>query len=370
MRPFILFLLTLCVLVTLVAVASVKSAAVATAKTSGKNSKKVQLINFFAGGAAGMVSSTITTPLEVVKTQLQSSTVTVRSPLKVGQMVLAKEGVAGLFKGIKPMLFGIIPTRAIYFWSYSTSKSKIKEWQGGKENALTHLCSAMTAGITSNTIMNPVWMLKTRFQIMADTSKGQQEFKNYMDLIKAVYKEEGLGGFWKGLSASYVGCFEGAIQWIVYEKIKAVSKESRTAALQASTATSTKRGSKTVVVEEEDKPLAPGTIFLQAAFAKAIAIVATYPHEVVRTRLREQATSGTFKYTGFMQTLKMIAKEEGRKGLYGGMDIHLFRSVPNAAIMFLSYELMSGYLETAVDRFQAYKDNLQTKEGDSKGKGK
>ena len=364
MRPFVLFLLLACTLASFVVCSSVKNAAVSSsAKNSGRDGKKMQLINFFAGGAAGMVSSTITTPLEVVKTQLQSSTVSVRSPLKVAQMVLAREGVSGLFKGIKPMLVGIIPTRAIYFWSYSTSKSKIKEWQGGKENALTHLCSAMTAGITSNTIMNPVWMLKTRFQIMADTSKGQQDFKNYMDLIKAVYKEEGLGGFWKGLSASYVGCFEGAIQWIVYEKIKAVSKDQRTATLQAS---STDKQGKNVKVDVEDKPLAPGTIFLQAAFAKAIAIVATYPHEVVRTRLREQATSGTFKYTGFMQTLNMIAKEEGRKGLYGGMDIHLFRSVPNAAIMFLSYELMAGYLETAVDKFQAYKEGLQEK---SAGKG-
>ena len=28
-------------------------------------------------------------------------------------------------------------------------------------------------------IMNPLWMVKTRFQIMADTSLGQRAFKNY-----------------------------------------------------------------------------------------------------------------------------------------------------------------------------------------------
>ena len=86
-------------------------------------------------------------------------------------------------------------------------------------------------------------------------------------------------------------------------------------------------------------------LMLAGAIAKAGAILATYPHEVVRTRMREQATNGVFKYNGFMQTLNMIAKEEGAKGLYGGMWIHLGRSVPNAAIMFTSFELISHYLD-------------------------
>ena len=33
------------------------------------------------------------------------------------------------------------------------------------------------------------------------------------------------------------------------------------------------------------------------------------------------------------------------RGLYRGMDIHLLRSVPNAAIMFLSFELVNSWLE-------------------------
>jgi len=39
-----------------------------------------------------------------------------------------------------------------------------------------------------------------------------------------------------------------------------------------------------------------------------------------------------------MQALKLIAAEEGTKGLYGGMGAHLIRVVPNAAIMFFAYE--------------------------------
>ena len=48
----------------------------------------------------------------------------------------------------------------------------------------------------------------------------QIQFTSYRQVIKAIFKEEGLGGFWKGVSASYVGCFEGAIQWMAYEQFK------------------------------------------------------------------------------------------------------------------------------------------------------
>ena len=55
---------------------------------------------------------------------------------------------------------------------------------------------------------------------------------------------------------------------------------------------------------------------------------------------------------GFMQTLRVIAKEEGTRGLYGGMSIHLLRSVPNAAIMFVSFEVVSRWLQRQQDEEQ------------------
>lgn len=61
----------------------------------------------------------------------------------------------------------------------------------------------------------------------------------------------------------------------------------------------------------------------------------TYPHEVIRTRLREV---DNVKYKGLFSGLAQIAKDEGMRGLYGGIGPHLWRVVPNAAIMFMTYE--------------------------------
>eukprot|EP01036_Dinobryon_divergens_P031102 gene31102-40447_t len=256
--------------------------------------RRKQFANFLSGGLAGTISSTLTAPLEVVKTQLQSSTI----------------------------------------------KNRI-------DSPVNHLLSAFAAGITSNTIMNPLWMVKTRFQIMADTSLGQRAFSNYGEVVRAVFREEGPMGFFKGLSASYIGCFEGGIQWVLYEKMKLFLQNSKVgpATIPLHAATGPTSTTTTSHATARATTLSAVEYFFIAAGSKFLAILATYPHEVVRTRLREQAANGAFKYSGFFRTLTTIAREEGRRGLYRGMDIHLLRSVPNAAIMFLSFELVNSWLE-------------------------
>jgi hypothetical protein len=78
--------------------------------------------------------------------------------------------------------------------------------------------------------------------------------------------------------------------------------------------------------------------------AKAVASLITYPHEVIRTRLRQPTINGIQKYTGLMQTLKLVVAEEGVKALYGGLTPHMLRVVPNAACMFLIYEVVASKL--------------------------
>lgn len=310
--------------------------------------KQMQAINFLSGGLAGTISATTTLPLEVVKTQLQSSRLgrSTRSPIAMARLIFEQQGVGGFFKGLQPMLIGIIPTRAIYFWAYGETKSVLHPRLG--DSPLNHLLSAFSAGITSNTVMNPWWMVKTRFQILADKSVGQVQFGNYGELIRYIYKEEGLGGFYKGVVASYVGCIEGAIQWMAYEQLKSRLQKKADKRSENHHHSNLKRPQPSTTLPAKKGEIPASEYFLAAGMSKALAILASYPHEVVRTRMREQATNGVFRYKGFVNTLRTIAKEEGVKGLYAGMGIHLARSVPNAALMFLTFELISKALAKSV----------------------
>ena len=307
--------------------------------TSGTmTASRMKLFNLFSGGVAGTIASCITNPLEVIKTQLQSSSAAVGElsqaaghPVEIAKTILERDGILGFWKGMRPTLVGIIPSRSVYFYSYEQTKRFLGSHgvhEGGVPNALA---SGLMAGIAGNTLTNPIWVVKTRLQLLADSTAGQRVYTGYRDAVRSIFKEEGIGGFYKGISASYWGCLEGATQFMIYEQIKT----------KLLTQVNTHR--EELGLHPTDK-LPKLQYFLSAALAKGTASIITYPHEVARTRLREQARNGVFKYKGMWQTIGLVAKEEGRQGLYSGMGVHLMKVVPNTAIMFLTYEIVNEWL--------------------------
>lgn len=295
-------------------------------------------MNVFSGGAAGTVAACITSPLEVIKTQLQSTGASSiegiasarTSPANVIRKIVQADGLAGFFRGLPPTLMGIIPSRSAYFYAYEQTKRLILPiFPDGSVGS--SLVAGLAAGVSGNTLTNPIWLVRTRMQLVGDSSVGQKIYTGYGDAISTIYREEGIAGFYKGLFASYWGCAEGCIQFVLYEKIK-----TKLLKREAS--------------RRKELGLSPPTKLSNiaylgsASFSKGIASLLTYPHEVARTRLREQARSGVFKYKGMWGTLRVVSREEGRKGLYAGMGMHLLKVIPNTGLMFLSYELVNSWL--------------------------
>lgn len=308
------------------------------------SARQMEAFNLLSGGLAGTIASCLTNPLEVIKTQLQSSSTAAGDmvagrghPVAIAKRIMEQDGVSGFFRGLPPTLVGIIPSRSAYFYSYQQIKKRLGPYlpEGSPPNAML---AGFMAGITSNTLTNPIWMVRTRMQLLADTTAGQRAYNGYGDAISTIWREDGLKGFYKGIQASYWGCAEGAVQFILYEQFK-------TRLLGRLNAQRAECG---LPATEE---LPKMTYFWSAAAAKMCASIATYPHEVARTRMREQARGGIYKYKSMWQSLAVISQEEGMKGLYSGMGVHLLKVVPNSAFMFLTYEVVRSWLSefTVVD---------------------
>ncbi len=50
-------------------------------------------------------------------------------------------------------------------------------------------------------------------------------YKNSWQCIKYTYKNDGFRGFYKGVTASYVGISETVIHWVIYEQLKQVFRK-------------------------------------------------------------------------------------------------------------------------------------------------
>eukprot|EP00921_Rhytidocystis_pertsovi_P003292 GHVQ01005565.1.p1 GENE.GHVQ01005565.1~~GHVQ01005565.1.p1 ORF type:complete len:668 (+),score=72.95 GHVQ01005565.1:180-2183(+) len=346
-------------------------------------SKKKQLLSLLSGGLAGTIAAGITTPIEVVKTHLQSSRGSDLSFWGAASAIMnnSPRGFFALYTGLLPTLIGIIPTRSSYFWGYNFAKNRIIYSLGFEPTSpAVHMLGAMFAGVLSNTLSNPIWMIRTRMQLLSamqmagkatregEHSDGGAAYTGYGDAIRQIYRQEGLGGFWKGLAASYWGVSEACINWAIYENLKtritqadggyegecpqsmACSDDSNQALVGRMSLTAVP------VSEKTDERLWRMRLWLRrrvpqnvqlclaAGLSKLIASSITYPHEVARTRVRENAVNGVFKYTGMFQALRRTLREEGIKSWYAGMGTHLLRVVPNNAILLVSFELVDSWL--------------------------
>ena len=172
-----------------------------------------------------------------------------------------------------PTLVGVVPARSINFFTYGNGKQIIADrFNSGQENSYVHLCAAAIAGIATGSATNPIWVVKTRLQLSASdrsavasssSSSPRSLFGGSVSTIRQIAREEGVRGFYKGLSASYLGVTEGTIQWVLYERLKR---------LTAST-------DGTGGLREW------GGMLASAGTAKCVASLITYPHEVRHTTL-------------------------------------------------------------------------------------
>jgi len=323
--------------------------------TDCNNSTSVHLL---AGGVAGTTAAIATCPLEVVKTRLQSSaavfqpieyTSVISGNLRVAgcssslvdvecarpagilgciRHIVKTEGVSALYKGLGPNIIGVAPARAIYFAIYAKTSKKIVKQGVDRDSKLVPIGAGAAAGFSTHTVTSPVWFVKTRLQLNSASRRYSMK-----KVVARVYRTEGIKGFYRGLSASYWGVTETIIHFVIYEHIKKAFRELRNKAV-LDVENNIEDG------DHNSEKNASTDFMIAAGVSKTFASIVAYPHEVARTRLRQEEHSGPRKYRSFWQTLILVYNEEGRRGLYGGLGTQLVRQVPNSAIMFMIYELV------------------------------
>lgn len=176
-------------------------------------------------------------------------------------------------------------------------------------------------------------------------------YKSTLDAARKMYTTEGILSFYSGLTPALLGLTHVAVQFPAYEFLKVKFTGRAMGAAPAA--------------GQDDKAHWFG-ILSASIMSKILASSATYPHEVIRTRLQTQrrpipgqeymqglggpTTPGVGngngqklphagpKYNGIVSTFRTMLREEGWRAFYAGMGTNMMRAVPAATVTMLTYE--------------------------------
>ena len=115
------------------------------------------------------------------------------SMISIARDVVQKDGVLGLWAGLRPNIARTFLVNAAELGTYDQAKSVLVSAVG--EGPVAHIGASGIAGVTSALTSTPADVVKTR--LMNDAG-GQQRYTGMIHATKTIFAEEGVGALYAG----------------------------------------------------------------------------------------------------------------------------------------------------------------------------
>jgi len=146
-------------------------------------------ISLSAGGLARLVAVVCVSPLELIRTKMQSQKMAFTDVRKALGVTIKTEGVGGLWKGLAATLLRDVPFSAVYWSCYEHLRPP-------EFNFSQMLLAGGIAGSIASTITLPADVIKTRFQLDLGESGVR---KSTQEVVKEILAMQGIKGLYSGL---------------------------------------------------------------------------------------------------------------------------------------------------------------------------
>lgn len=289
-----------------------------------------------AGGVAGATGSAVLYPIDSAKTLRQSDPSaysSVRDALV--KMLRSKNSLQRVYRGVLPAALGAIPSSALYFGAYESSKVVLQRCfvdarnskgesdngRGYRTRLFVHGLAAASGNVISSFVFVPKEVIKQQLQIRAG------EGSVAASTIGSIVRQKGISGLYAGYGATLLRNIPSAtIRFVLYEELKRKWASSEAAAADENNAAS------------KQKIRAAGT-FLAGAVAGSTSSFLMTPIDVVKTRMATGSCP-----LGVKNCMVHVVREVGYKGLYAGAGSRVLWSGAFSAIGFGTFEMVKGYL--------------------------
>mmetsp|Transcript_34279 Transcript_34279/g.34946 ORF Transcript_34279/g.34946 Transcript_34279/m.34946 type:complete len:278 (-) Transcript_34279:315-1148(-) len=259
---------------------------------------------------AGVSGTSMVYPLDIIKTQLQTSptnnTGFFNSVRMAARNIISTGGIRGLWRGFVAAAVGIAPEKGTklavndYMREYFTSRHP-----GKYLNMKEEIMAGSVAGTVQLAITVPYEHIKIKLQISNGLSVSQ------------IVKQIGFRNLYRGLTATFIRdvpfCF---IYFPLYSNLKALQMSFYT---------------------RKEEPFHVGLV--AGMISGMTAGVITTPGDLIKTRL-QRGTGGITTYQMFHKTVQT----EGWKSLFRGWNTRVLIIGPNYAFISAMFELQKRYL--------------------------
>ncbi|KAK9297969.1 hypothetical protein QLX08_008497 [Tetragonisca angustula] len=162
-----------------------------------------------AGGSAGACQIIVTTPMELLKIQMQDAGRVAAAAKEAGKVVpkvsalsltkdlLRKRGILGLYQGTGATALRDVTFSIIYFPLFARLNSIGPKREDGSSVFWCSFLAGCTAGSIAALSVNPFDVVKTRLQVIKK-APGEPTYNGVLDCITKTLKNEGPTAFFKG----------------------------------------------------------------------------------------------------------------------------------------------------------------------------
>lgn len=205
------------------------------------------------------------------------------------------------------------------------------------------------SGVFTSFVLTPIELVKCKIQVpvkksttttstSTTTTTTRRAPMGPIAVIKHVYRQEGLKGFWHGQTGTLIREAGGCAAWF------GTKETTSNFFLQRNL-------KKAKTPTEKEAVLANALPLWQQALAGASAGVSYnflfYPADTIKSRMQTSPVGGALVKRTFVAEGAALWKEAGLKGLYRGCGITCLRSAPSSAFIFMVYDGLKKYLPFA-----------------------